>query len=267
DVTEKSPHNGQAFINYALALVENGEAERGYGFLTTAAGLIPQSPEAEVKLAHGFDLVNHDREAEEHFKRAVSFGPSYSLGYSAYSQWLAMHNRMPEAFRLATRAAELNPEDLVCRHVLMDIYSAGNNWPELKRVAAEALRVNPNDPDGLRSRELAQASIDSLTNAERDAKANPTIDDYLRLSVEYFKNNRFADSIKAAREATKLRPDSADAYANIAAAAYSMGDLDQSIAALREVVRLAPEYKVAQRNLELLLSDKAAAQHQKPTSK
>ena len=48
----------------------------------------------------------------------------------------------------------------------------------------------------------------------------------------------------------------AEAYANIAAANHTMGKLDQTIAALREEVRLDPNLPSARSNLDIELAVK-----------
>jgi len=89
------------------------------------------------------------------------------------------------------------------------------------------------------------------------AKAEPTVNNYLALSVQYFQAQRYQDCIDAAREALKVNPNQAEAYANMAAAYHTMGNhLDETIAALREEVRINPKLPNAQSNLEIELAVK-----------
>jgi tetratricopeptide (TPR) repeat protein len=82
------------------------------------------------------------------------------------------------------------------------------------------------------------------------------VDHYLALSIVYFKDHRYNDSIAACREALKINPSQAEAFSNIAAAYHAMGKLDDTIAALREAVRISPDLPTAKSNLEIELEVK-----------
>src|SRR5207245_1340999 len=71
DVTQKSPQSGRAFIEYGAALTAAGQTDRGYQSLLHAAKLVGRDSPDEVALARAFDLLNKDKEAEQHFKIAV----------------------------------------------------------------------------------------------------------------------------------------------------------------------------------------------------
>jgi tetratricopeptide (TPR) repeat protein len=127
----------------------------------------------------------------------------------------------------------------------------------VKRTAEETLRIDPADGAAQHAREIAQSVSDQLLAAEREARPGTNADAYLKLSVEYFKNRRFEDSIRACRQALALRPDLAEAYSNLAAAEYALGRLDETEAALRETLRLRPDLRMAQDNLDIVLKEKA----------
>ena len=140
----------------------------------------------------------------------------------------------------------------------MDIYANRSDWVNLQRVAGETLRLDPNDPDGLRGMRVAQTGVDELRRIEKIAKAEPTPDNYLSLSVVYFRNGRYEDSIGAAREALKLHPDLVEAYFNMASVYHVMGRDDDAIVALREALRIQPNFQMAKDNLNFELTKKGA---------
>ena len=81
------------------------------------------------------------------------------------------------------------------------------------------------------------------------AKA-PSADTYLAASYEAYQQGKFSDSIAAAREALKLRPDLAWAWNNMAASYNSLGLFDDGLRAAQEALRLQPDFTLAQNNLE-----------------
>jgi tetratricopeptide (TPR) repeat protein len=135
----------------------------------------------------------------------------------------------------------------------MDYYSALSDWANLRKTAQETLLLDPTDTDAQRSLTVAQAGVDRLRLAEEKARQDPSVDDFLALSVQYYRNRRFEDSIAACNKALEMRPAIAEAYSNIAAAYYALGKVDESMAALKECLRIRPDFELAKKNLAFLL--------------
>jgi tetratricopeptide (TPR) repeat protein len=256
DVMQASPRNGRAFMNYGLTRSAAGDPAAAFDYLQKAAIVTPHDPVIEINLGLGYARVGRLGEAEGEFRRAMGDAPSWSPAYSSYGQWLLDQSRAPEATTMASKAVALDPYDLTARRTLMDTMAQAHEWAKLKQFANETLRLLPYDPDGQRSLNVAQTGLDQVVKAETVAKAEPTVNNYLALSVQYFQTRRYEDCITAAREALKVNPNQAEAYANIAAAYHTLGKLDETIAALQEEVRLNPNLRSAKSNLEIELAVK-----------
>jgi tetratricopeptide (TPR) repeat protein len=258
DVTRKSPGNGRAFIRYAEVLESDGMTDRGLANLRHAAALIstasPADAPDEIELARAFDRFNVDKETVDHFQRALKANPDYAPAWSAWSRWLVLHRRLQEAYQAATHALQISPWDTQAEHTLLDYYSAVSDWPHLKKQAEETLRLDPTDADAYRSLEVADAGARVVRVAEDKAKADPTVNGFLTLSVQYYRARRFEDVVSACNQALKLQPDLAEAYSNMAAAYYALGKNDEAIHALREAIRIHPDLPDAKANLAFLLS-------------
>jgi tetratricopeptide (TPR) repeat protein len=72
---------------------------------------------------------------------------------------------------------------------------------------------------------------------------------YLSLSLLYHQAGQYWQSIGAAQEALRRRPDYAEAYNNIAAAYESLGMWNQAIEAAQEALRIRPDFQLARNNL------------------
>jgi len=261
DAMAASPHNGRAFMHYGLLRLAADDTNGAFDYMRKAAVLAPRDPEIEINLALAYGRLGRLAEADGQFRRAMADWPSYSPAYSSYGQWLLTQDRAPDAFAVASRAVELDPWDLAGRRTIMDAIAESHEWVQLKQAANETLRLFPNDPDGQRSLEVAQAGIDQVPRAETVARAEPTPNNFLALSVVYFQSQRYEECINAAREALKINPNLPEAYANIATAYHAMGKLDETIAALREEVRLKPDMPSAQKNLDIELAEKQHSGH------
>jgi tetratricopeptide (TPR) repeat protein len=269
DATQKSPRNTHAVIQYGAALSAEGLTDQGYSQLVHAAQLSGESGKNapdELDLARAFDLLNKDKEAETHFRRALDSDPNYGPAWSGYSQWLMIRQRASEAYKAALRAMQISPWNTEAQHTLLQYYSAASDWTNLKKTAETVLRVDPTDADGRRSLAVAQMAFDAVKTAEEKAKSDPSADDFLALSVKYYQMRRFEDSIGACRDALKVRPELGEAYSNMAAAYYALGKTDEAIKALREAIRVRPDLTVAKQNLDFLLSIRAEGSKPSPAA-
>jgi tetratricopeptide (TPR) repeat protein len=256
NVIKASPGNARAIANYGLLLLARHDAVSGVPFLRYGLQLAPHDPVIEVAMARTYGQAGMSKETDSQFQQALRDGPSYSIPYSAYSQWLLTQSRVSEAIDIASLAVSLDPYDVTGRRTLMDALAENHDWDKQQQLAKETLRLLPNDPDGQRSILVAQTGLDQAVTAQTQAKTEPTVDHYLALSIVYFKDHRYNDSIAACREALKINPSQAEAFSNIAAAYHAMGKLDDTIAALREAVRISPDLPTAKSNLEIELEVK-----------
>jgi tetratricopeptide (TPR) repeat protein len=269
DVVEVSPGSGRAFIEYGVVLRADGQVDRGYASLMHAVSLISASQPAagvqgdapdELLLARAFDLFGKDQETVDHFHRALQANPNYAQAWSRYSHWLLLHDRIPEAVDAAQRALKISPWDTEAQHSLLEFYSRTFDWPDLKKQAETLLAFDPTDEDARRSLEVAEAGFTSVRNAEETAKNQPSVDDFLALSVQYYRVRRFDDAIAACKQALRINPELAEPWTNIAASYYALGKNNDAIGALREAIRLRPDLTIAKSNLDFLLSRQAQNQ-------
>jgi tetratricopeptide (TPR) repeat protein len=257
DVAQKSPRNGRGLMNYGLTQLSKGDAPAAYEYFRRASLLTPNYSTLEINLGVAAGALHHDSEAEGHFRRAIALAPQDSQSYSYYGRWLREKARIPEAIFNLNRSAALNPSDLDPRYMLMLTYSEQFNWVDLNRLADEVLRIAPDDSQALRYSKMARDASTRITAAERQASAQPTPEKYLSLSLQYFQSGRYAECVRAAMDALRLRPDYAEAYNNIAAGYQSMGLWDLSIDAAQSALRLKPDFQLARNNLAYAMSQRA----------
>jgi tetratricopeptide (TPR) repeat protein len=270
DVIARHPNDGRALMHYGLIYMDAGSAdvlgaryEIGFDNLMRALKLLPHDPELETQLGNACEQIGRDADAERHFKRAISFNPSYAPAYGAYSEWLLNHLRIDDAFAAATKAAQLDSVDVVGRRTLADIYVQRGEWANAVRTANDALRIDPDDPSAQRSLHVADSGIAANENTRKLAETDPTVDHLLALSVLYYQERKYQECINSAQQALKLQSNLPEAYVNIAAGWHAMGKETETIAALREALKLRPDLEVAKHNLAYELENVpgAAAAH------
>jgi tetratricopeptide (TPR) repeat protein len=257
DVVQKSPRNGRGWMNYGLSQLSKGDIPAAYEYFRRASLLTANYPVLEINLGIASGALHRDSEAEEHFRRAILLAPQDSQPYFYYGRWLQERSRIGEAILNLSKSAALNTADLDSRYLLMLVHSQQFKWSEVARVAGEILRMVPADPQALRYSALARDVPVRVTAAERQAGLQPTPENYLTLSLQYYQAGRYDDCVRAATEALRLRPDYAEAYNNIAAGRQAMHQWDESIAAAQEAIRLKPDFSLARNNLAYAMSQKA----------
>jgi Tfp pilus assembly protein PilF len=67
----------------------------------------------------------------------------------------------------------------------------------------------------------------------------------LTLSVEFYRQGNYAESLSAAKKAVKIAPRYAEAYNNMAAAYNAMGRLDDGMTGADEAFRISPDFRLA----------------------
>ncbi|HYL75442.1 MAG TPA: hypothetical protein VEU96_14615 [Bryobacteraceae bacterium] len=83
-----------------------------------------------------------------------------------------------------------------------------------------------------------------------------TPDQWLNLSLTYYQQHKYLESIAAAQTAVYLRPDYAEAYNNIGAAYAALHLWDPAIQADRQALRCRPDFPLARNNLAWAMEQK-----------
>jgi Flp pilus assembly protein TadD len=261
DSVQRSPNNQRALIQYAQELISRDDLLDAREIVARAHTAAPQDARSEVSVAETLDRIGRDSDAETHYKRATMMWPRFAGAISSFGSWLIVHQRLPEAADWSQRAIRLNVFDNQARHNLMDIHSAAFEWTDVSRVAKAALAVDPDDERAKLALTTSQDVLDRVGRAERRVSGQATFNDYLTLSVAYYRAKRYQDCVGAAKEALKQQGQMAEAYANMSACYHSLGQDDEALTALREVVRLRPDMAFAWSNLQIL----EAKKREKPT--
>jgi Flp pilus assembly protein TadD len=99
------------------------------------------------------------------------------------------------------------------------------------------------------ARELNPADPEAVPIERAAASAANTPDYYIARSLAEYQMRRYRESITSATRATELRPESPEAWNNIAAAHNALGEFEQGIAAGETALRLNPSLAIARNNV------------------
>ncbi|HTS46803.1 MAG TPA: tetratricopeptide repeat protein [Bryobacteraceae bacterium] len=259
DVTRKSPRNGRGLMNYGLTQMSKGDTQRALNYFQRASVFTPNYPILEINLGIANGALGHDADAEAHFHRAISLAPRDAQTHFYYGRWLRGKRRTDDAIRELQISAALNASDLNAKYLLMQIYAEQRAWMQLTKLANSVLAIVPGDAVAAGYLKRAQSGGDDVAEAQKIARVQQTPEAYLDLSLRYHQAGKYRESIDAAKQALRLKPDYAEAYNNMAAAYEELSMWDEAIAAAEEAIRLKPDFTLARNNLAWSLEQKQKA--------
>jgi tetratricopeptide (TPR) repeat protein len=181
--------------------------------------------------------------AFDYFHRALALTPQYSvlLVNLAIAEGATKQNGSAEQhFKDALRLAPLQPDSYVyyARFLL-----ARSRADEARALLQAALNLSPTDVTAHNL--LAQANAQVV-----DQPAPQTPEYYLSLSLQFYGEERYVESIVASRRALDLRPGYAEAWNNICAANNKLGRYQEAVAACEQALRYKPDFELARNNLQ-----------------
>ena len=180
--------------------------------------------------------------ALDYFHRAQQLTPNYSVLFinlaiaeDATKQSVKAEQHFKEALRLASTSPD--SYTYYARYLL-----SHSRADEARAFLRSALELSPSD---VTARDLLAQANDQIGN-----QPPQTPEYYLDLSLQRYREERYAEAIAACQNALKLRPDYAEAWNNICAACNKLGRYKEAAAACEEALRYKPDFDLAQNNLQ-----------------
>ena len=218
DVTIKSPNNPRGLMNYGNVLMSQAKWDEALDHFNRAKQIWPQYSYIYVNIGVLYGATNHPAEAENNFKFALQLNPNNPGSYFYYAKWLKGQGRIAEAKKLVSDGLKIS-----------------SNSVELLNLQKELLTLTEINPQ----------TITSGNNSELDkaiiiATNNPTPQNYLTLSGEFFNSGKYEKCIEAAEEALKINQKYDLAYNNICAAYNALQMWDKAIEAGEKGLKINP---------------------------
>ena len=123
-------------------------------------------------------------------------------------------------------------------------------------AVAEGCDLRSNRSKELPSEKPPVADAQPASATPQPAFSTLTADAWLGLSLSYYQQQRYMESIGAAQTAVNLRPGFAEAYTNIGAAYSALHLWDLAIQSAQQALTLKPEVTLAKNNLAWALEQK-----------
>lgn len=222
DVTIKSPNNGRGWMNYGLSIMPRNVDSAIIAFERTL-DLWPYYSYAHINMGVAQDRKQNLVAAEQYFMRGLQLDTMNPEAYYYYSEWLIRNNRGQQAKSLLEKGLSISPS-----HGRMAILYSG-------------LSSGQSGPLGI-----------ALANADK----NPSPENLLQLSLEWYNAGEYLQCALTAEKAAALKPDYALAWNNVCAGYNKVGEFDKAIAAGEKAFALTPDDQLAIGNLNFAKSEK-----------
>lgn len=249
DAVEKSPKNERALMNYGLTLMSKGEYKESRAMFLRAYKLNSNYDYLLVNLGILYNAMEKKDSSEFFFQRALRVSPKLHVTNYYYGKHLFQQNKVQQAKPYVQRALKTVPHYMPARHLMMNIYFQLEDWENLTAFARETLTFSKKD-------ELAEFFLnrdknqkDQIAALEQKLAKEPDADQYINLSLLYYRNQQFDKMIHACRKALELNPDMPTAYNNIGSAYIGKKQYHDAIKALQKALELKPEFQRAKNNL------------------
>jgi Flp pilus assembly protein TadD len=195
----------------------------------------PRNPRGLMNYGNTLMAKGDFTEALDYFRRAQSIAPRYPVLFInlAIAEGAMKQDAVAEQhFKEALRLAPSSPDSYTYyARFLIDRSRADEARTELER----AMELSPTD---LFAHDLF-TRIDSQTP-----------ESLLALSLQRYREGRYAESIAACRRALELRPNYAEAWNNIGAANNKLGRYEEAAGACEQALRYKPDFELARNNLQ-----------------
>ncbi len=221
DVTIKSPKNGRGLMNYGNSQMAKGKYDIALQYYTKALKLLPYYSYLHINLGIVKNAMGKPvDEVENHFVNALSYDKNNPEVYYYYAKWLYENKQINKAQDLLKKGLIISPAHSRIKNLINKINLEEFGTPEEK--------------------------IKQLINT---TQIETTCENYINLSLAYYKAEMYDKCIEACEEALKLRPDYALAYNNICSAYNMLGEWKKAIEACEKALKINPDFQLAKNNL------------------
>jgi len=180
--------------------------------------------------------------ALDYFHRAQSLAPQYSvllINLAIAEEATNQSTAAEQHFKYALRLAPSSPDSYMyyARYLLSHAHAEA-----ARSFLHRALELSPTD---VTARELLARAEGQIPNEP----ARQTPESYLALSLQLYRDARYAEAIAACRAALEIRPNYAEAWNNIGAAYNKLARYEEAAAACEQALRYKPDFELARNNL------------------
>lgn len=219
DTIAKRPGNARALGAYALALSDRGRAAEAVPLFERALALDPKSAVTAQNLGYALFQLRDYAAAATHFRRALELDPKFAAAHNNLGLARAELGDAAGAIESYRAALALDPDHAGAHQNLARLLFALNRFEEAARHYEAVVARRPRSADAHYNLGLALARSGAIERAQRSfdeaLRLNPSPAAYLNYARFLVSVGRNKDAIERLESALRLRPDHAEARAEL----------------------------------------------------
>jgi tetratricopeptide (TPR) repeat protein len=278
-----SPGFSLAHHNLGVALIEQGRVDESIEHYLEAVGINPEYSQAHYDLGLILEREGRTDEAIEHFQEVVRIDPRNSQAHHYLGVALAEEGRVDEAMEHYREVVNLDPLHASAHSNLGVALVERGEVDEGLRYLEESLRINPRDAEvqhGLGAILLEQGRVDKAVEHLQEAlRIDPqgaqthynlgvalVEQGWVEAAIEHFDKALEIDpelvdarrnlvfvldqAVQGYHRALQSTPGNAEMHNNLGVLLLRKGEVDEAIRHFAEAVRIDPNDRTAQENLD-----------------
>lgn len=207
--TERCPENPVAWVHCGMSAVMNNDLEIGRQYLQHVLDHDPYNHEALCWMGQSYQMEQNPHRALEFLAKGLQLKSDYQPGWNMLGGVYQSVGRQHESEGCFMRALAIEPLQPLAWNNLANTYLDGQVLDEAEHVMKVALQLNPNDPS-------LWNNLGNILSAAR----------------------RLKEAREAFRKTLEVYPGYEAVLINLAGVESHFGNLDRSIALLRQVLHL-----------------------------
>jgi tetratricopeptide (TPR) repeat protein len=238
---EKKPKEYRPRFYLAEALLAAGEAEKAAEQYKAAGGINPQSAGVELGLAHAAARQNRLAEAAPHFRKAAELDPAYEDALLELASLYEQNHQPQEAIAIYRQF----PENARAQERLGVLLLESKNYADAVPGLEQAYRKDPTPANRVALAAAYQFNHQLDKAVPLFAQAVAADAENYDLRMMYARALRdlkqYGPAAQQFAEAVKRRPDSREAWNDLAAVLYLLGDYPRALGALDRARQLGED--------------------------
>lgn len=163
-----------------------------------------------------------------------------------------------ECIDACNKALKIDPNNALAYNNKCSAYIMLEEYDKAIEACNKALQIIPDyelAQNNLNKAIRLQSGESEISLKEQFVNDNPSPENYLNLSLLYYRNNMYEKCIEACYKALELKPDYAEAYNNICSAYNRLGLYEKAVEACNKSLAIRPDFERARNNLSFAKSN------------
>jgi protein O-mannosyl-transferase len=244
--TELDASNPEGYYHYGNFLLRKGRIEEGRAWLMRGLEISPEHAQIKAALApfetgqikSPIDIVLDKIKQAPTPENYVEL----SLAYYQSGQYI-------KSAEAALEATKLKADYGIAWNNVCAAYNKAGMFEEAMAAGETAVKLQPNDQLANNNYKEAVRLNKYFTEKQIELEKTPNYNGYIQLSLDWYNQGQYENSIAAAEKATQLDPNQFAGWNNICASANKIGLWDKAIAAGEKAVAIDPNSQLAKNNL------------------